>query len=101
TNLRPHRTGDRSIEGVPRTAVLALVLAVVLLAPAAPAAAAGEIHVLAKDGSVRVVHDPALPPPDPATPGPLGALHAPRAALQAPVDAPVARAAAKRTVKRE
>lgn len=80
-----------------RTAVLAALLAALVLAPAVPAVAAGDLHVLSRDGTERVVHDPALPPPDPVMPGPLGDLSAPRMTLEAPV----ARAAATKTVKGE
>jgi hypothetical protein len=72
---------ERSIEIVPRSAVL-LVLLAVLAAMSASTAAAAPVHVVAPDGSVRIVDDPHLPPPDPAPPAPSKAaarLAAPRA----------------------
>ncbi|HEY8581426.1 MAG TPA: D-glucuronyl C5-epimerase family protein [Capillimicrobium sp.] len=75
---------------MPRTAVALALGLLVALSLAAPASAAQPVHVLGRDGDVRVVQDPYLPPPDPPAPTPAG-----------PAPAPLASAAATRTVKGE
>ncbi|MBX5441667.1 MAG: hypothetical protein IRZ32_09095 [Solirubrobacteraceae bacterium] len=70
---------------MPRTAVLAVLLA---LAAAASPAAAAPVHVVQPDGRVVVRDDPSLPAADPLPPAPATA---PRAAATAPAGRAAAR----------